>query len=216
MSLFYERMKLSKKPNRSILTPKVLRRARIGELYWDASIHSIPPELPYVDLVKGYILNLHEHAETGWGMVFSGPFGTGKTALASIVLMEALCRRARCLSIRANVMVDLLWSSRPAFLPNGAPLREGLENVTFLLLDDFEIHAEHATKPSAKDTTVGEILYERYARSLPTIITTNRDWDAISNVNYLKSFINDRYWPVHIEGLDWRSGKRTDSRHRGS
>lgn len=199
MSLFYERYPLSKIPREEILTPIVLRRALIGEKYWDASFDAIPDRFGYKDTVRGYVLKMHEHAKTGWGMVLSGKWGTGKTALGSIVLMEGLKRRARCLSIPCAEMVDRLWEKRPRPLPNGAPFREGLENVTFLLLDDFEVFDS-----KAKNTLVEQIVRARYNRDLPTIISTNLDWDRLLEEDYLESMLHDRWWPVTVAGIDWR------------
>jgi DNA replication protein DnaC len=206
MSLFYERLPLASKPNESILTPIVLHRALIGETYWDSSLDAVPDHLSYKDTVQGYIMKMHEYERAGLGMVFSGPFGTGKTALGCIVLREGLARRGRSLKIRCSTMVDRLWSKRPSPLPNGAPLREGLENVNFLFLDDFEIFSndERAGATGAKDRIVEEILYARYERKLPTIIATNLGWDRLTDITYLKSLLKDRYWPVRVAGINWR------------
>ena len=206
MSLFYERLALSKTSNPSILTPIVLRRALIGESYWNASLDAIPDRFPYKDEVGGYILEMHKWAETGHGFVFSGPFGTGKTALGCVLLKEGLMRRARCLKIRCSTMVDRMWSKKREELPNGCPFQEGLVNVTFLFIDDFEIFSPPNTPgaTSPKDRAVEEILYARYERRLPTFIATNLGWERLVAVTYLQSLLKDRYWPVEVAGINWR------------
>lgn len=199
MSLFYERYPMSKEPNEEILTPVILRRAQIGEMYWSASFDAIPDHIGYKDLVVGYTLKMHERAEDGWGLVLSGPWGTGKTALGSLILMEGLKRRGRCLSISCITMIDQLWAKRPVYLLNGAPLREGLENVSFLFLDDFELF-----ESGAKNSLVESIIRARYIRNLPTIISTNHTWDRLLDGTYLNSMLPDRWWSVSVKGIDWR------------
>jgi DNA replication protein DnaC len=201
MSLFYERIRLAKTPNETILTPIVLGRAGIGESYWDASLDAIPDRFLYKDTVAGYIMKMHEFEPWGYGLVLSGPFGTGKSALGSIILKEGLMRRGRAYSVRCSTMVDLMWSKKRGGeeLPNGCPFLEGLENVSFLLLDDFEIFDS-----KAKNRAVEQVLYARYERRLPTIIATNLGWERLLEVTYLKSLLMDRYWPVEVSGINWR------------
>lgn len=199
MSLFYERYPLSSEPNEEILTPIVLRRAQIGEKYWSATLDAIPDRFEYKDNVLGYVLKMHEHAETGWGLVLSGSFGSGKTAIGSIILMEGLKRRGRCLSVPCAAMVDRLWLKRGGELLNGAPFREGLEHVSFLFIDDFEFFDS-----KAKNTLVEQIIRARYDRDLPTIISTNLAWGRLLEEHYLESMLHDRWWPVTVKGIDWR------------
>jgi DNA replication protein DnaC len=199
VNVWYQRLKLTKDPNPQILTPDVLRRAWIGEDYWHVSLKSIPDGYSYKKTIQWYIALMHIYAPGGYGLILQGPFGSGKTAIGSIILKEALMRRARCLSIRCSAMIDKLWAKRPTILPNGAPLRIALENVTYLLLDDFEVFDS-----KAKNRAVEEILKTRSERKLPTIIATNLEWQKVLDERYLDSLLNDRYYPVPVTGIDWR------------
>ena len=203
MSLFYERLPLSPEP-KGRLTPKILRRALIGEKYWSATLDAIPDRMPYKDEVGGYILKLHTftqmgHDESGFGLCLTGPLGSGKTALGCIILMEALKRGGRCLMFTFDDLVNRLWSKQAQYLPNGAPLQEGLENVHFLLLDDFRVEGT-----GAKDRAIEQVIRARYNRDLPTILATNEEWEQLLAERYLESMLNDRWWPVSVEGIDWR------------
>jgi len=205
VSLFYERIPLSSEPNPEILTPAVLRRADIGESYWGDKLDAIPDHLSYKDVIAGYIMKIHEYERGGYGLLLSGEFGTGKTSLGSIILKEALMRRARCFTVRCAVMVDRLWSKQRQELPNGAPFEEGLTNVNFLFIDDFEVFDS-----TPKNRAVEQIIYARYARRLPTIIATNLKWKDVFDLPYLKSLLTDRYWPCPVVGINWREKPPTD------
>ena len=96
-------------------------------------------------------------------------------------------------------MVDYLWANKPPILPNGAPIRVAMEEVNFLLLDDFEVFSsEH------KNRAVEGVLKARNDALRPTIITTNLPWTDILDLGYLKSICFDRYYPVSVTGINWR------------
>lgn len=201
MSIWYERFRLSDKPNRSILTEKVRRRARIGKNHWAARIQAVEDSMPYKQRIMDYIDNMPEHERNGKGLVLFGPLGSGKTSIGTIILRNALARGARALSIRSADMVDELMSQKPMVLPNGAPIKEALTNVNYLLLDDFV--KENVDWRLRK---VENILRARYDNDLPTIITTNMKRDEMFKIDWFKSLISDktRYDGIEISGERWR------------
>lgn len=205
MSVWYQRLTLAQEPNPGALSPNVLRRANIGEDYWDASLDFIPDRFPYKDEVEGYINFMHEWDRIGMGMMLSGPYGTGKTAIGCIVLREALMRRASCYAIRCSTMVNRLWDKKQTILKNGAPLRVALENVHYLFIDDFEIFGSRPGETrSNKDLEVEEIIKSRTENRLPTIIATNVEWTVLLDLGYLNSQVHKWFWPYNITGIDWR------------
>jgi len=202
MSLWYERFRLSDKPDLRILTEEVRKRAWIGRKHWKARLQRIPDNMIYKATIKDYIDNMPDNEAQGKGLLLYGTLGGGKTSVATILLRNALARGARVLSIRFTDMVDYLLEKYQRSLPNGAPLEEGLRNVNYLLIDDMEI--DDATWRERKFEA---ILRHRDAEGLPTIISTNMTKKQIFDNDWLKSLLSnkERYMGVRIDGINWRS-----------
>jgi DNA replication protein DnaC len=105
----------------------------------------------------------------GW-LVFSGPFGCGKTHLAAAIANDCLDRGLPLLFV---VVPDLLDYLRAAYAPQ-SPVTyderfEQVRSVELLILDD--LGTQNAT-PWAVEKLY-QILNYRYNAALPTVITTN-------------------------------------------
>ncbi len=106
---------------------------------------------------------------TGW-LVFTGPFGCGKTHLAAAIGNHRVNQGERTLFV---VVPDLLDHLRATFAPESATSYdqrfEEVRNATLLILDDLGV--ENAT-PWAKEKLY-QIFNHRYNAHLPTVITMN-------------------------------------------
>jgi len=111
----------------------------------------------------------------GW-LILTGSYGCGKTHLAAAITNECLARGVPALFV---VVPDLLDYLRASFAPTsqiGYSQRfEDVRNAAILVLDDFG--TQNAT-PWAQEKLY-QILNHRYNAQLPTVITTNNDWEEI-------------------------------------
>ena len=73
MSLWYERCRLSDKPDVRILTEENRKRAWIGRNHWKARLQIIPDEYDYKHAIRAYIDGLPELETKGFGLVLFGP-----------------------------------------------------------------------------------------------------------------------------------------------
>jgi DNA replication protein DnaC len=124
-------------------------------------------------------LSLHDALDTarefaahpnGW-LVFTGPYGCGKTHLAAAIANERIERNQFSLFV---VVPDLLDYLRAAYAPT-SPVTyderfEQVRNVELLILDDL---GTQNTTPWAAEKLY-QLLNYRYNASLPTVITTNQ------------------------------------------
>jgi len=201
VSDWYQRFPLSDKPNPDILTDLVRRRAHIGIRHWDARLQKIPERCEFKRTIKDYILNMRENEQKGLGFLLYGPYEKGKTALGTIILRNALARGGRALSFRASDIMNRLASKYPLPLPNGAPLRDGLCSVNYLLVDDLEEEHFHW-----KGQLLRDVLRERYDEKLATVITTNLAREQLFALGWLKTTFHDAYINVNmINAPNWRS-----------
>lgn len=100
------------------------------------------------------------------GLVIRGPVGTGKTH-AAVAAFRAVVRHGRHLSAVAVAVPALLDGLRPG--RESIESLDACESAALLLLDDLA--AERSTDWTAE--TLYRLIDARYARSLPTIVTTN-------------------------------------------
>jgi len=195
------RFSLSEKPNPQILTEESRRRARIAVSHWEATLDQIEDQLPYKKFIKGYISNMHDHvAQAGAGLLLHGPVGSGKTALGSIVLREALARGGRVLSVTATELIDNEASKHPLILPNGAPISVAMRHVSYLLIDDLD-PSEDARWHKKR---LPEVVKARLDNFLPVIITTNSRIEELKTINWFDSYKEKYLFEVPVRGMNFR------------
>ncbi len=113
-----------------------------------------------------------EYAENpqGW-LVFTGPYGCGKTHLAAAIANYCIEHGRPALFV---VVPDLLDYLRAAYAPNSEGTYDErfdqVRNIPLLILDD--LGTQHTTPWAAEK--LYQILNYRYNAELPTVITTNQ------------------------------------------
>jgi DNA replication protein DnaC len=112
---------------------------------------------------------------SGW-LLLIGNYGCGKTHLAAAIANDALSKSVR---LYFAIVPDLLDHLRATFDPNSEEKYddrfEMIRNVPLLILDD--LGTENA-KPWAREKLY-QIINHRYNGKLPTVITTNQDFDQM-------------------------------------
>lgn len=119
---------------------------------------------------------------TGEGVLLTGAHGTGKTALAALVLKEFLRVGRTGQFIRATTLVEglLNWRNQETI----SWINERVLTADILVIDD--LGDERVTKEDAAASVVSEALISRQDRNLVTIVTSK-----LSAAN-----IGDRYGQV--------------------
>src|SRR6056300_715358 len=112
----------------------MLRKARIPRMHWKAELSKIPNEDVREKLAEymGYD-TMVDNVRGGLGMLLSGPYGTGKSAAASVVAMEVLRRRGSVLYISAG---DIFGLSRDRY-DERSTMQEMAQLVDLLVIDDI-------------------------------------------------------------------------------
>lgn len=158
------------------LTTRDLERANIPRRYWDAKLAAIPESAPYRADVAHYIGNLVPLVELGIGLyLWSEQNGTGKTAIACIILKEAMKNRLSAYYIRSQALKDAVLSD--LMFDEANTVRDRVRAVEVLVIDDFAKEYKGAT--GYAETLIEDVIRDRVQQKRVTILTSNLAPDKI-------------------------------------
>ena len=153
-------------------------------------------------------MNIRKNREIGHGLLLHGNPGTAKSAIACVIIMEALKNNYTVYYITVDQYIKII-----AQKDVDSELQFCVEYSDFLLLED--VGREYRDAKGYIDSRVNELIRNRSDALLPTIITTN----AISEKHFsmndrrLESIIKEHYHPIKFEGKDYRNKIARKIRH---
>ncbi len=145
------------------------RRANIPELYWKVGLDKIPGGMSHRKEVFDYVSTMHETERTGQGLILIGRHGSGKSAIACCLLVEALMRGpVRCYYVAASDVPSLVIDQPRT--PSGESVWELVcGRAQFLVIDD--LGDERTT--DWKSAAFTRVINARRGAMRPTFITAN-------------------------------------------
>lgn len=201
--------------------------------YQRLSWQDVEAEAGAVEKVRDYINGAKAYVNAGAGLVFYGETGTGKTMLSTLLLKNLLARGHDGFFVNFGEMVSLFtagWHNREERIW----FRRRVENAKVLVIDEVGreitnkvlvtdesiknakkrkekgVYKDFAT--SAVGSTFDLVLRHRVAASLPTIITTNLDMDALTQSygTNIFSLLGERSFSHRFSGENFRLEKHKD------
>lgn len=168
------RADLSPAPRDQPLSNRMKRRANIPELFWPTTIGKIPDTARHKKAVLDYVATMHETETKGLGLILAGAYGSGKSALACCLLMEAMRRGpVRCYYVPAADIPSM--AIEKPMSPSGESVWELLcGRAQFLVIDDMG--DGRATDWTSNSFT--RVLNARRNNIRPTYITTNKSLEG--------------------------------------
>lgn len=122
-------------------------------------------------------------SEFVWLLLYGGP-GCGKTHLCNAMIKEV---RERGWEAKLIMAADLFSMLRQAISENRTDeVLTKLKELFFLVIDDYGV--EYGS--NWEEAKFDELMTSRYSRGLPTVVTTNKDFEALPD--RIKSRFKDK------------------------
>jgi DNA replication protein DnaC len=180
----------------------------IPQDFWDITPDDVEFNKDAFDeVVRPYARKLGTALRRGYGLLFLGDNGTGKTMFLSYVLLAA-CRRN--FSAYYTTMTQLAYDTKLGFGD-----REAQRRLAWYLTSDFlaidEMGKERfKTGDTFMRTELERILKQRYDDAKPTLIATNMDMVELDKLYgaTLSSMLVGKYEQVVMEPGDFRENLR--------
>lgn len=176
------------------LTKEYFQRMNIPSLYWNVSSDKI--KQPQQNLVLRYIDNFLAYRKKGWGLLFWGEYGSGKSAAAAVILKEGVAINGKtglwvfADQIPAYVIDRTKFDSQETFV-------ERMISVDLLVIDELILHR----KDTFMDTAVEMVFRRRLSAIRPTLITSNISPKQFEeNYPAMHSALTEAVFPVKFEG----------------
>lgn len=189
------------------ITKAHLKRANIGQDYWDVDFGNYRgPDTPATK-TKKYLLDLAVMKEAGIGILYVGPPGPGKTTLAMIAMKYLL--RAHwdvfCTSLGEIVEnVQKSWKANDEERAGYEAYLERAKHVDFLYIDD--VGKEHRGQSGFVQTIFDNLIRYRVQHRLPTFLTSNLTKSELEGTygESLMSLLEGKLYPIPVTGDDFR------------
>lgn len=194
--------------HKRVLTSHDFIRAGIDGDLRNASLQIIPESASYREKIVWYIDHLDENIREGVGLILIGENGSGKSAAASIISKEVMCRGASVLFIEEAVLIRKTIERED--FNDEMSFMERAEGVDLLILDDVGLSAKsdnlHLTE---------ELVKFRLHRNRSLILTTNKTpQDFKARYPSMADAIRGKCLPVRCAGVDWRGMLEKNLRDR--
>lgn len=157
-----------------------------------------------LDNVAKFLDKREQFLKRGMGLYFLGPYGTGKTMLANLVVKELIKDGYRCWATTFSQTVEMFtagWSDKD----DQRYFQNKFINSQVLLLDDVGKELR-GTRLALAETTFDAILRQRVQAGRATFITTNMTPTDLERGygSAILSLIREKSLELSFEGNDFR------------
>lgn len=178
----------------------------IDEEYWDVTFDKFDSDQVAKEEVMKYCDNIENARKNGLGIVFTGSNGTGKTMLASLILIKARKKKYKVYFITFTELLDFIKKSFDNEYYK-TYIESNIKNADFLCLD--ELGAEYRPKEleSFCVAQLSSLSRFRKRNNLCTLATTNLNkQDFISTYGKtINSLFSGSSKFITVNGSDWRT-----------
>jgi len=186
---------------------KLLERANIPRRFWESRL-GIIDESPFKQSYVAYLEQLDDMLKRGRGLFLYGPYGSGKTAAACLVLIDVLCRSANRVYFIAMADLEWHWRNRHETDENGVPHWDVIVGAPFVVIDDLNAEAggvvggeETVARGRESRPAFEAVVRARYNALLPTVMTSNVDEEStVKRFPWLSGLLDDSFVRLKATG----------------
>lgn len=193
------------------LTKKQMKyiRANISKEFWHIDLNNFDGDPKAMRLVEKYCNNLKEARESGFGFLFMGENGVGKTSLSIIVLKEAIKQGYKAFYITLPEIFKQIYLGykHTSVL---VELKRILYNTDFLVIGELGKDYHRRGSELFMVSEFDSIFRERRGDLRPLIMDTNLNETEIEETygQSLISLFKSRLKFVTMKGGDYRKKKQ--------
>lgn len=203
------------------LLGRFLLSSNVKPLYQRMSMHDLTDVEPEaLGAVLEYQARSDAFVNRGIGMILHGTVGSGKSALAMLVLKRLLADGHDGYFITFSELVSRTMDSWRDVAERDYLIRR-VRNAGVLVIDDIgrehhqrQVTSEGGTRSrvttATSESTLDELIRHRVAMSKPTIVTTNLDLETVDKNygNHILSLLYEQSLIKHFGGEDFRKVAR--------
>ena len=184
--------------------PRFLTRMNIPRLYWGCTFDKVPGFCDYLELVQSYALKIDSHIAEGRGLLLHGPYSSGKSAMATL-LLRSLPPGVWGLFVMAEKMAGYVINNERFSVEES--FQERMRSVDLLVIDEVVLH----DTDTYRDHVVEEFVRDRIRDKKATILTTNlAPSDFQSEYPALGEALIEAVVPVKIDGHNFRKDRANE------
>lgn len=144
--------------------------------------------------------NIDRRLSSGVSMWLHGPYGSGKSSIAAILLKAAFKAGQVGYFIKANDITGHLITRDP--YDARSTVYEHLQEVPLLVIDEFQMRPNMAQLES----TVEDMIRARVGEKKSTVVTTNHSLDDLEKrFPALSNVIKETFICLKVAGKDFRA-----------
>ena len=159
-----------------MLNAEVLERMRIPEAHWHARMTEIPDRCEHRKRIQAYLNHITANVRRPRGLLLTGPYSVGKSAIGSIILKAAAHQGFIGLWVTARKLPGHVIEKTP--FDGEQTMYERAQVVPVLVVDEMQLGKSVRYSEQAIETLIRHRVDARSA----TIITTNLLPSEIENI----------------------------------
>ncbi len=178
----------------------------IPKKHWDVRLGELP-ESEYKKEIEEWVLNFKDKLKAGKGLYLYGPYGTGKSAIGSMLLRAAAANRIPGLWLNYKELQSISINVNDHMFSSDMTMMGRIMTVDFLFVDEFQIKNNQHWSVDKLD----DIIRQRFQSELTTVIASNvspADLVKKEMCGSLADFLREAVSSLMISGKDFRGLKR--------
>jgi DNA replication protein DnaC len=178
--------------------------AGIGELYQRQDWEDFQGDAHAVQTVQQYVEGHRRYVRAGLGLILQGPYGTGKSLLATLAAKELVKLGYTVFFTTFGAMIEEFtkgWGDNEDM----ARFEAVVVRSKVLVLDDVGKEFK-SMKTNLVESTFDHVLRRRVAALRPTLLTTNLSYGELAQGygGSILSLLSEFAISCRVDGNDWR------------